>query len=731
MEDGGRRRARRTGMAALTLLFASTAATLALARHYHLDVAAAAVAIVTGLPALYLGWMSYRDSRRDADKAAGQSLADIAKELAGRLGSQWSSEAEARRLNDPYPLPVAWIAADAPLAGDLDAIETLATTGAGWSASARETWAKGPEDLAGGGDRKLADVLAAVPTGRLAVLGDPGSGKTMLMVGLMLDLLARRASGGPVPVLASLASWNPHSQDLHEWLGDKLITEYPDLANAPPPGSAGSNRFEALVEGGLILPVLDGLDEIPESARPRAITRINEGLKPGEHVVVTCRTEQYRAAVSAQDGLGAALGAAAVQLSTLPFGEVARYLRTDAGPASAGRWDFLDALSAESPVRRALATPLMAGLARAIYNPRSDGRARGERATELPHPAELCDFTDRAAVEAHLFDAFIPAAYLSPAKGRWTARQAEIWLAFLAWHLEYTIGGPEFAWWQLHEAVPRISSKLPAELAAGLAFGLTFGLTFGLAFGLVVGLAFGLVVGLVAGLAFGLVAGFVFVLPAGFGIPEAPAHGVRIGVDALVAGLVFGFLFGFAFGLPAWFVLGLPAGLVFGFGGVLAGGLFGGLVFGGGLSGAPVDLAGVTNPRAVLARDRRVAPLLMLTPGLAAGLAFGFGGVLAGFEGKFPGLPAFGVADGLVGGLAYGLVYGLAYGLAASMRETAWPSYMLARAWLALHHLLPWSLMSFLADAHQRGVLKQAGAVYQFRHLELQRRLATYLTSYN
>jgi hypothetical protein len=32
--------------------------------------------------------------------------------------------------------------------------------------------------------------------------------------------------------------------------------------------------------------------------------------------------------------------------------------------------------------------------------------------------------------------------------------------------------------------------------------------------------------------------------------------------------------------------------------------------------------------------------------------------------------------------------------------------------------------MSFLADAHQRGVLRQAGAVYQFRHVELQRRLA-------
>jgi len=32
--------------------------------------------------------------------------------------------------------------------------------------------------------------------------------------------------------------------------------------------------------------------------------------------------------------------------------------------------------------------------------------------------------------------------------------------------------------------------------------------------------------------------------------------------------------------------------------------------------------------------------------------------------------------------------------------------------------------MSFLGDAHRRGVLRQVGDVYQFRHLDLQNRLA-------
>jgi hypothetical protein len=125
--------------------------------------------------------------------------------------------------------------------------------------------------------------------------------------------------------------------------------------------------------------------------------------------VVTCRTEQYQAAVSAPEGRGAVLRAAAVQLDPLPLDEVVSYLHTDAGPAGEGRWDFLDTLAVESPVRQSLVTPLMAGLARAIYNPRPDEATR-----DIAHPAELRDCADRSAIEARLLDAFIPAAYRSP-----------------------------------------------------------------------------------------------------------------------------------------------------------------------------------------------------------------------------------------------------------------------------------------------------------------------------
>jgi uncharacterized membrane protein YhhN len=55
---------------------------------------------------------------------------------------------------------------------------------------------------------------------------------------------------------------------------------------------------------------------------------------------------------------------------------------------------------------------------------------------------------------------------------------------------------------------------------------------------------------------------------------------------------------------------------------------------------------------------------------------------------------------------------------------TGWGSFTLTRFWLAATLRLPWPLMSFLADAHQRQVLRQVGAVYQFRHIDLQHHLA-------
>lgn len=50
--------------------------------------------------------------------------------------------------------------------------------------------------------------------------------------------------------------------------------------------------------------------------------------------------------------------------------------------------------------------------------------------------------------------------------------------------------------------------------------------------------------------------------------------------------------------------------------------------------------------------------------------------------------------------------------------------FVQTRLWLALTGRLPLSFMTFLDDAHQRGILRQNGAVYEFRHAYLQEHLA-------
>ena len=54
---------------------------------------------------------------------------------------------------------------------------------------------------------------------------------------------------------------------------------------------------------------------------------------------------------------------------------------------------------------------------------------------------------------------------------------------------------------------------------------------------------------------------------------------------------------------------------------------------------------------------------------------------------------------------------------------TAWGRYAATRVILAATGRLPWRTMAFLEDAHARGVLRQSGGVYQFRHARLQEHL--------
>jgi NACHT domain len=726
-------RTRRTGLVTLAILVVTAALALGIARAYHLGVAATSVTLLVGGGAptsVYLAWASYRLQATGTNPESWtKDLESLAHRLAASVGSQWRREAQVRRLNEPYPLSVSWSAADPVLTDSWHSLEDLARTAVGrLSLSPRGSWADGQDDLAGEGD-DLAIILTWVPTGRLVVLGEPGSGKTMLMIRLALDLLRDRAESAPVPVIASLASWNPREQDLGKWLAAQLAIDHPMLAGPAPKGPEGmgtANCAEALFLGGLIMPILDGLDEIPDALRGPAISRINDALQPGQRAVVTCRTADYLTAVLPQDGDEVRLrAAAAVQLEPLSGPAVSRYLLADAGGAVArARWSpVVDFLGSQAPAGQALTTPLAVSLARTIYNPRP-----GERVGGLRDPAELCspELADRAAVESLLLDGLIPAAYRD--SGRWTAPQATAWLTFLARHLEYTIGNSDFTWWQLPRAVPAAVRSWPLFLLASgvMTWILVVPLYWlqGLALGTPVApsvlFEFSAAVAILSViLAAASRIGMLFMDKARENMPPALSRGLRFNPRVLVgvAGVCLYVCLAFTLAVnhQKETIHNLVDGLVTG--------LVGGLVLGlpASMAGGPGDLSGTASPSVALVRDRRAAVARGLVIGLALGLMYGAAIVV------FSDTPdTFIWAAGNI--FFYGL-FGLAGGLPfislGMGKDTAWVSYALASWWLAMTHRLPWRMMGFLADAHDRGVLRQAGAVYQFRHLELQRRLAS------
>lgn len=61
--------------------------------------------------------------------------------------------------------------------------------------------------------------------------------------------------------------------------------------------------------------------------------------------------------------------------------------------------------------------------------------------------------------------------------------------------------------------------------------------------------------------------------------------------------------------------------------------------------------------------------------------------------------------------------------LDAESREAEEGRQAVARVVLAATGGLPWRTMAFLEDAHARGVLRQTGGVFQFRHASLQEHL--------
>jgi NACHT domain len=123
----------------------------------------------------------------------------------------------------------------------------------------------------------------------LLILGEPGAGKSMLVLELAHHLVEQAAQDAvqPLPVLLPLSSWAVKRPALKDW----LIEQFALLYDVP------RQLSHDWIQAELILPLLDGLDEMEESARPACIATINTYHHEHLQSLVVCsRTTEYETA---------------------------------------------------------------------------------------------------------------------------------------------------------------------------------------------------------------------------------------------------------------------------------------------------------------------------------------------------------------------------------------------------------------------------------------------------
>ncbi|MDQ3405839.1 MAG: helix-turn-helix domain-containing protein [Actinomycetota bacterium] len=660
-------------------------------------------------------------------------LALAAAELAMGVRIRLRHAYEHQQVHDPYPLPVRWTQVSRELSDHEDNILDLPTGG------------RANQVALAGEFKQIAAFYRRLPSGRLVVLGDAGSGKTMLAIRLTLDLLENRERSQPVPVTVSIASWDPTRMQFRDWLSGLLIRDHPGLARTT---SGGLTLSTALVKTDAILPVLDGFDELAPKLRGPALQALNRAQLPA---VLTSRATEYENAVRTTDVLTAA---AVVRLETLTATDVARYL-TRATPEKADSetvWHPVIAkLTADNPdraannVTMALSTPLMVSLARTIY---SDTPGR--------EPADLLDtsrFPEAADIEEHLVSSYVPTKYLdqSPpgAHGRdqnWDPDKVLRWLGYLARHGS-TRRESGIAWWAIGSAVPIWSRAIIVGLVSTFTIMLVaivigvplFMVIQGEPFSrmLVNGL-FDAAAGPLLGLAYGLLRRFRIATPAplrvrvriGQGRPPGAIPLIQVRtrvVSAFIGGLAVGASVGFLAALALRTPVPTAAAAGAAFGGVyaIAAAAAVGVVS---WFESPADAESAVSPAASLKTNRTSVLTQLLLGGLVFGLVTGLGAyatediIFSVFHQltddtaalRNPGYRlGVGAMNGLLGAFTYALLL------------TSWGQWViLARLWLPLTGRLPWRLLTFMEDAYDRGVLRRSGPVWEFRHARLQRHLA-------
>ena len=521
--------------------------------------------------------------------------------------------------------------------------------------------------------------------GTLLIMGEPGAGKTTVLLQLVSDLLLRAEMDGrhPIPVVFSLASWSGNVA-LGDWMVNELAARY----------EVPRRLGQAWLKNGQLLPLLDGLDEVEQEQRVACALAINQFRQRylTMPTVVTCRIKDYEA-------LATRLNLAqAIVLQPLSLEQIDQYLGS-MGQRLAG---LRVALQTDMTLRELAESPLMLSMMTLAYY-------------RMPEDVAL-SLGDRQMGRTLLFDVYVERmARYRGGESLYEPEQTVQWLGWLAQKMSqfnqtiFFLEGLQPNW------LPREQQR---QFAAGLRFRLA-GLF--VLIGLLAGLV-GLAVAdwrlLLAGAAAGLVTGgllaffrllLVWARVSWFRIETVETlnwHWLRA-----VLGGGLGAAGGAAVGGAIWFM---------GRGGETA--VSGGWVLLLALVGFVSQMVAHalekdemkmrTTPGQGFVRSAQNGRLVGILTGLGTAVTLGLGWLIANWL-KMPltwqtFLP-FMVGIALYLGVSAGLAYG---GLAALQQRR------LSRI-LTQHQLAPADYIHFLDYAAERNLLRKVGGGYMFVHLLL------------
>jgi DNA polymerase III delta prime subunit len=520
-----------------------------------------------------------------------------------------------------------------------------------------------------------ATVFDQMGEGRtLLILGEPGSGKTITLLKLAEDLIARTGENlsQPIPVVFNLSSWARKPQPIEKWLMQELLEKY----------QVSTALGKTWVETESLILLLDGLDEVKVEQRNACVQALNQFMQTHgtTELIICCRIQDYQALAERL------MLRSAICIQPLTSDQIDQYFEQ----AGEQLESLKEVLRQDEELQELATSPLILSVMSLAY--------QGSKLEDIIQGGTPEEYRQR------LFDTYIDRMFQRRGTTQhYLPEQSRHWLVWLAQRMTtssqtvFLIERLQASW--LSNREQRISYGLVSACIGGVSVCLMSGMCIGLIgkfrFSATVGTKLGLISGLVSGLVSGLIVGsqaeinsFETLKWSWQAAKANLASALRYG---LLGGTVVFLLFELLFGAEDTWINGMINGTVWG----LLAGVISELISG--LRGPQIQRSNYPNQG--IKRSLQNALII----GISIGLMFGLiGGPMSRL--------LTGLRDGLIFWPSIVLIGSLIGGGADCIRHFAlrliiyWAGYS------------PWNYARFLDYAADRLFLQKVGGGYIFVH---------------